>query len=175
MTNHRALGEACTAASPPPNETVQEWLAYAHPKVHQEWSSTAGLALIPLGRLFDAVRLSEHLVRSVAGVSGPATVNDWLGRSLNSGPVIHDPSGHRYYALVPSGTAPDWRVPAAACLGEGTYLGVPRTDLTEWEEHAWCSYWAVPLTRPGRLCRTTDVLALVMAGHDPADDDGDKP
>ncbi|WP_328871524.1 hypothetical protein OHT76_16150 [Streptomyces sp. NBC_00287] len=173
MTNSTVPNRPLASGSPPPTESVQEWLASAHPSpaiACQEWDNETRLALIPLGRLLDAVRLSEALIHSVAGVSDPSTVNGWLGWSFNRGPVIHDPERHRYYALVPPGTAQDWRAPAAACLGEGTYLGVPRTDLTELDERTRCSYWAVPMTRPGRLCKANDVLALVMAGHDPADD-----
>ncbi|MEV0170403.1 hypothetical protein AB0I00_04650 [Streptomyces sp. NPDC050803] len=170
MTNRTVPNGTFTS----PGETAQEWLASAHPSpstVHREWSSAARLALIPLGRLVDAVRLGEVLVHSVAGISDPATVNDWLGWSFNCGPVIHDPAGRRYYALAPPGTAREWQAPAAACLGEGTYLGVPRTDLTELDERTRCSYWAVPVTRRGWLCRASDVLTLVMAGHDPAEDE----
>ncbi|MBC2908312.1 hypothetical protein H4N64_43910, partial [Streptomyces sp. PSKA01] len=165
MTNSTTRSEALTPPNPLPAVGVEAWLASAHPSpaaVHREWDSETRLALIPLGKLFDAVRISESLVHSVAGVSEPATVADWLGWSFNGGPVIHDPAGRRYYALVPPGTAPDWRAPAAACLGDGTYLGVPRTDLTELEEHASASYWAVPLTRPRWLCRTADVLTFAM-------------
>ncbi|MDT9695378.1 hypothetical protein [Streptomyces sp. P17] len=139
--------------------------------MHREWDSEARLALIPLGRLFDAVRIAERLVHSVAGVSDPTAVNAWLGWSFNGRPVIHDPAGRRYYALVPPGTAPDWRAPAAACLGDGTYLGVPRTDLTELDEHASGSYWAVPMTRPGWLCSTSEVLTFVMVAGCLIDED----
>ncbi|MGV9455395.1 hypothetical protein ACWDRW_29870, partial [Streptomyces sp. NPDC003635] len=106
MTRSTVPNGTFPPASSPPATTVQGWLASAHPSpgaVHGEWGGTAGLALIPLGRRFDAVRLSEDLVRGVAGISDPPTVNDWLGWTFNSRPVIHDPSGSRYYALVPPG------------------------------------------------------------------------
>ncbi|MEV5314026.1 hypothetical protein [Streptomyces sp. NPDC052610] len=88
---------------------------------------------------------------------------DRLARRLRGGPVIHDPGFGRYYALVPPGTAQLWLAPPAECLGEGTYLGVPRADRTEPHEPT-PSYWAVPVHRPRRLCSAADVHALVAAG-----------
>ncbi|MFI9769581.1 hypothetical protein ACIHJG_22320 [Streptomyces sp. NPDC052415] len=141
--------------------------------VHRERDSDARLTLIPLGKLFDAVRISESLVHSAAEASDPSTVNAWLGSSFNSRPVIHDPAGRRYYALVPPGTARGWAAPTAACLGDGTYLGVPRADLTV-EAHTWRSDWAAPITRPGRLCKPADVLTfVVVAGGLTRDDDSE--
>jgi hypothetical protein len=96
----------------------------------------------------------------------PATV-----RPRWAAPVIHDPGLCRYYALVPSGTARRWCEPIAECLGEGTYLGVPRADRTELEEQTHASYWAVPMLRPGRLCAAADVRALVVAGGYPGEED----
>ncbi|CCK24743.1 hypothetical protein BN159_0364 [Streptomyces davaonensis JCM 4913] len=165
MTNSTARSGALTPPSPLPSGGVEAWIASAHSSpeaVYQEWDGECRLALIPLGKLFDAVRIPEHLVHGVAEVSDPSTVSGWLGWIFNGRPVIHDPAGRRYYALVPPGTARLWRAPAAACLGDGTYLGVPRTDVTGLEGHAWGSYWAVPVTRPGWLCRTSDVLTFVM-------------
>ncbi|MFI7020479.1 hypothetical protein [Streptomyces sp. NPDC050164] len=93
-----------------------------------------------------------------------STMSDQLALLLGDGPVIHDPGFRRYYALVPHGTAKTWGTPAAECLGEGTYPGVPRADQTESDVHTQASYWALPMTRPGHLCRPADVLALVMVG-----------
>ncbi|MFE6337275.1 hypothetical protein ACFVOK_29285 [Streptomyces sp. NPDC057798] len=136
-----------------------------------EWRDQ-GLALLPLGTLFSAVRLPGPLVRALAASVDPEDIDAFLGEALKGGPVIHGPEGRRYYALVPPGTTLDWRAPAAACLGDGTYLGVPRTDLTELEAHASGSYWAVPFTRPGWLCKTADVLALVTVAGGLAREDG---
>ncbi|EFL33230.1 predicted protein [Streptomyces viridochromogenes DSM 40736] len=130
-----------------------------------EWSSAAKLAVLPLGTAFEAVRLPERIVhRAVASVD-PYTVSDRLARCLAGAPVIRDPGFRRYYALVPPGTSQTWCEPAAQCLGEGTYLGVPRGDHTEFDEWTKASYWAVPMVRPGRLCTAADVLALAMTGR----------
>ncbi|WP_328876261.1 hypothetical protein OHT76_42795 [Streptomyces sp. NBC_00287] len=177
MTNHRALGGAWTAASPSPTGTVQEWLASAHPSPaapHREWSSAARLALIPLGRLFDAVRIPAAVAHHAFASHDVSVVARRLARHMQGGPVIHDPDGRRYYALVPPGTAKEWRAPAAQCLGEGTYLGVPRPDLTELDQGTLFSYWAVPVSRPGKLCQVSDVLTVAMVGGVLADEDGEE-
>ncbi|MFE6362994.1 hypothetical protein ACFVP3_23720 [Streptomyces sp. NPDC057806] len=139
--------------------------------MHREWDSEARLALIPLGRLFDAVRIPEAVAHHAFTTHDQAVVARQLARYMHGGPVIHDPAGRRYYALVPPGTADEWRAPAAACLGEGTYLGVPRPDLTELGQGTLCSYWAVPVNLPGKLCRVSGVLTVAMAGAVAADED----
>lgn len=154
--------------------TVEEWLASAHPSpdvARGEWISPAKLALIPLGRAFEAVRLPERIVHRAVACADPYGVSDRLARCLGGGPVIHDRGFRRYYALVPPGSARAWCEPTAECLTEGTYLGVPRVDRTELDEWTQASYWAVRVARPGHLCTAADVLALVMAGRGPTDED----
>lgn len=153
--------------------TVSEWLASAHPSpsaVRNEWSSTAQVALIPLGRTFDAVRLPDTIVHAAAESDEPCTIGACLAEYV-CGPVIHDPGGRRYYALVPPGTAPEWTAQDTKCLSQGTYLGVPRSDHTELNERTQGSYWSVPMTRPGHLCNPLNVLALVTIGRCFADKD----
>lgn len=154
--------------------STEEWLASAHPSpstVREEWGSIAQLALIPLGRSFEAVRIHEDIVHGFAGSDDPATVSARLAESLNSGPVIRDPGFHRYYALVPPGTAEVWRSPVAECITAGTYLGVPRADRVESNGGTRTSYWSVPMSRPNGLCTAADVLALVKVGHGLARED----
>ncbi|MGR4850427.1 hypothetical protein [Streptomyces sp. LARHCF252] len=158
----------------PPRGAVERWLASAHPAPSgacRDWDSVTNLALIPLGRTFEAVRISEDIVQRALGHDTPPFVRTCLAQYCNGGPVIHDPGFRRYYALVPPGSARTWREPAAECLGEGTYLGVPRADRIEPDERTRASYWAVPMTRPGRLCAVADVLALVAAGGCPGQED----
>lgn len=165
----------CTASGLQLASGVPVWLASAHSApavVHREWGGDAGLALIPLGRRFEAVRIPESVARHALDSGDQPGVTSGLARHLQGGPVIHDPGGQRYYALVPTGTALWWRAPAAKCLGEGTYLGVPRADLIEGDERTRCSYWAVPMAQPGELCRADDVLSLVMVGACLAEGDG---
>ncbi|MFC9932446.1 hypothetical protein [Streptomyces sp. NPDC127190] len=124
----------------------------------------AKLALIPLGVRFDAVRLPDAIVHAAAGSEEPAVVRARLTDYLAGGPVVHDPRGRRYYALVPPGTTAGWVSPVVECLGTGTYLGVPPIDFTAFDGRTLSSYWAVPVAFVGALCRPADVLALVMVG-----------
>jgi hypothetical protein len=164
-----------SSADPVSGGTVQEWLAAAHPSpstVRNEWSGVAQLALIPLGQSFEAVRIPEDIVHAVARSDEASTVNTWLAQRVD-GPVVHDPGCRRYYALVPPGTCEMWATRAAECLGEGTYLGVPRTDRTELDDHTRASYWSVPMSRPGALCKAATVLEVVALGSLLADDADD--
>lgn len=76
----------------------------------------------------------------------------------------------RYYALVPASmpvtwrqAADDWRVHDVACLGRGTFLGVPRLDVVEYERPN-VSYWAVPMPSAAMLCAPLVVARLIAAG-----------
>jgi len=165
-----------TRTSPPRAlqfETVEEWVASAHPSpsaVCDEWSSIATLALIPLGQSFEAIRIPDHIIHVAVMSDEPPIVGARLAQHLR-GPVIHDPGFRRYYALVPVGTSPEWTASDAECLSGGTYLGVPRSDHTEMDQHTRASYWAVPMTRPGHLCSPEVVRALVIVGRSPDDED----
>ncbi|SBT89529.1 hypothetical protein GA0115233_101022 [Streptomyces sp. DI166] len=174
MTNSTAPRRALTPPSPIPTVGVGAWIASAHTRpdsVHEAWNGEARIALIPLGRHFDAVRIPAEVAHLAFASHDQAVVERRLARHLRGGPVIHDPEGHRYYALVPPGTAQDWTAPGAECLGRDVYLGVPRPDLTEPDQVTRHSYWAVPVSRPGKLCRVRDVLVLATVGGCLADDE----
>ncbi|MFC4471754.1 hypothetical protein ACFPH6_45955 [Streptomyces xiangluensis] len=143
------------------------WLLSAHPepsRARAEWSQHGGMVLLPLGTLFSAVRIPERLVHAVADSEDPAAVDAFLAEALHGGPVICDPRGRRYYALVPASTAARWRQPEAECLGRETYLGVPRLDAVELSPQAWASYWSVPMPSPAELCSPEAVAQLVVLG-----------
>ncbi|MGW2865263.1 hypothetical protein [Streptomyces sp. NPDC001205] len=143
---------------------VSAWLAGSLNRPHnacQEWQESH-VAVLALGRRFSAVRLTEKLVYAVAAAEGTtaATATTVL-RTLN-GPVIHDPYGHRYYALVPSSPGSDLG-PYAKHLGLGHYVGVPRVgDCEPGGSHA--SYWAVPMRAPGDLCDPARLVRLIETG-----------
>jgi hypothetical protein len=144
------------------------WLLSAHPapgQARDEWSSESGLALLPLGTLFSAVRIPERLVHAAAGSEDPAVVDAFLAEALHGGPAICDPRGRRYYALVPASTAVKWRQPGAESLGRGTYLGVPRLDAVNRNAQAWSSYWSVPMPSAAELCTPAAVAQLVAVGN----------
>ncbi|MFD9863609.1 hypothetical protein [Streptomyces alboflavus] len=139
---------------------VSCWLAQAHPishQVHEEWLRH-GVALLPLGRHFDAIRVPAARIHAALGTDDPATVTADLADRLH-GPVIRDTrSGERpYYVLV--APAAEWDGDGAEeRLSAGTYLGVPRLGPL-----STAAAWAVPPKHAGDLCdpaRLRAVLAL---------------
>ncbi|MEU2975985.1 hypothetical protein ABZ678_02950 [Streptomyces hirsutus] len=153
--------------------TAEHWLKSAHRRPEaalQEWERT-GMALLPLGTRFSAVRLPSSLVFAVTGGDLPGShVDQMLEEVLEGGPVICDPGGWRYYALVPPSmpvtwhqAADEWRGDDVECLGRDCYLGVPRTDQTERGPAASASYWSVPMQSAGRLCAPLAVARLIAA------------
>lgn len=152
---------------------TEHWLlsAYAAPmrtRARTEWQNQ-GVALFPLGTLFSAVRIPGRLVQALAGKSRAAA--DELLDKVLEGPVICDPHGCRYYALVPAGmprtwrtAADDWRAWEIDCLGKDSYLGVPRLDATEFDPRSFASYWSVPMASAAALCAPLAVARLIAAG-----------
>lgn len=144
-------------------QAVREWLQAGLPEPEmaaQAWSSRGGVALLPLGMRFAAVRIPERLVYAAAGSTEPVVVSEYLAQLLDDGPVICDPQHGRYYALVPGSTYVRWHHPEADCLGRPWFLGVPRVDTVE--PDAWASYWAVPMPSAGVLCDPYLVAQLVV-------------
>ncbi|WP_051855483.1 hypothetical protein [Streptomyces sp. NRRL B-1347] len=163
------MGES-TSPAPAPNSAPQTqnpsngqefraivcWLAEAEPRPRTVWAAweTHGVALLPLGRRFDAIRVPAEHVHDAVGSDGPETVATAL-RARCDGPVIRDfrSSLGPYYALIPPGT--DWDGPAER-LTTGTYLGVPRPGHT-----TALSRWVVLPQHPGALCDTRCVRTLL--------------
>lgn len=153
---------------------VEHWLLSAHgapEQARREWTAS-GVALLPLGTLFAAVRLPARVVHAATGRTEHAEVDQALAEALDGGPVICDPDGRRYYALVPASTPARWREaargwtgPGVECLGRGTYLGVPRPQAEEFAPERWASYWSVPMASLGELCAPELVAHLVLAGR----------
>lgn len=123
-----------------------------------------GIALLRCGTLFTAVRIPARLVHAAASSEDPSTVDAFLTEALHGGPVICDPRGRHYYALVPASTASRWRHPAAECLGRDTYLGVPRLDAAGLDSRTWASYWSVPMSSAAELCSPEAVSQIVVLG-----------
>ncbi|MFD5700639.1 hypothetical protein [Streptomyces lasiicapitis] len=141
----------------PDRGAIADWLARAHPAPRQamsEWSNH-GIALLPLGERFDAIRVPGRLVHAAVGSDQAEVVEqalaDWL-----CGPVIRDTrtGSGCYYVLV----APDavWEGPGDR-LRTGTYLAVPRIG----KKVSPVTYWAVPPQRRGQLCDPAHLAALL--------------
>lgn len=152
---------------------AEHWLASAHPRpaqARQEWTRD-GVALLPLGTLLSAVRLPGELVLAVAGCRAPSPhVDEFLAEVLDGGPVICDPRGLRYYALVPASmprtwhmAAEEWRADDVDCLGRHCHLGVPRLDRTELDPDTYGPYWSVPMASAAALCAPLNVARLIAA------------
>ncbi|GHE72778.1 hypothetical protein GCM10018785_46220 [Streptomyces longispororuber] len=135
---------------------IGDWLARADPDPDNVWAQWRqhGVALIPLGRRFDAVRVSAERVHAAVGSDQVRAVADVLGAWL-AGPVLRDlrSSLGPYYVLIAPGAAWDG---VEERLSTDTYLGVPRpghpTVLTR---------WIVEPRTPGRLCDARHLRALL--------------
>ncbi len=127
---------------------AREWLALADtdPEHAYTWwdSNPDGYAIMPLGRLFDAVELSTVLAASV------------LGRPGTEGPALRDDLTGLVYVLVPPSTAETWPHNLGLCLGSLRYLRVPA--VTRCTQPGL--YWVTPPDGSGRL---TDPAVLVTA------------
>ncbi|WJV51820.1 hypothetical protein [Streptomyces flavofungini] len=149
--------ESSAREQSPDHGAIADWFAHAHPVARQavsEWADH-GVALLPLGERFDAIRVPGRLVHAALGSDQADVVDqalaDWL-----YGPVICDTrtGSGCYYVLV----APDaaWRGPADR-LRSGTYLAVPRIG----KRVSPVTYWAVPPSRRGHLCDPAHLTALL--------------
>ncbi len=153
---------------------TEHWLSAAHitspAEARREWRNT-GSALLRLGGLLSAVRIPLRLALAPVGFDRPSReADEFLTFALEDGPVICDPAGRRYYALVPASMPTTWHVAAAEwredeveCLGRDVFLGVPRLDRTSPRPGSVDSYWSVPMTM-GSLCAPLAVARLIAAG-----------
>ncbi|MFI6348113.1 hypothetical protein [Streptomyces sp. NPDC050560] len=144
-----------------------DWLASAHPQpteVHQAWERPGGLAALPCGVVFTAVRLPALIVHAAVGTADPNAVRARLGERLG-GPVLHDPSRARYYPLVPTDTAKSWHntVAYVRCLEPEHHMNTPAPTVTQ--PSGQTPYWIVPPMEPERLCAPEAVRALTRHGQ----------
>ncbi|MEU0742541.1 hypothetical protein [Streptomyces sp. NPDC006134] len=147
------------------DRAIAEWLARTHPapeNVWREWD-TQGVALLPLGERFAAVRLPGGIVHAAVDSEDRDRVAAALGERLG-GSIIHDRrvAGGTYYALIQAHAGLVWAYgDAAVCLGHGTYLGVPRID----RQQPPGTYWVVPPRYEGDLCAPRAIVDLVETGR----------
>ncbi|MFI1723958.1 hypothetical protein [Streptomyces sp. NPDC020489] len=156
---------------------IEHWLLSTLPgpgrdRARMEWREL-GVAMLPLGGLFSAVRLPGRLVQALAATAAPAAVDAFLADALDDGPVICDQhGGSRYYALVP-GSVPrtwrqaceEWRAQDVDVLGRETILGVPAINAVDPTAPELASYWSVPMPSAAMLCRPLLVARLIAAGQ----------
>ncbi|MEI5100279.1 hypothetical protein RB200_19345 [Streptomyces sp. PmtG] len=148
--------------TPVTSTAVAAWFAEADPdpgRVWKEWGER-GVALLPLGRRFDAIRVPAERVHAAVGSEDAKVVAEGL-RTWLEGPVIRDLRSNfgPYYVLV----APDadWDGPEER-LSSDTYLGVPRPGHI-----SLLTCWVVPLLAPGALCDPVHLRTLLALANPP--------
>lgn len=156
--------------SPMDSKAIARWLAKAHrdPRIAAaEWRDQ-GLAMLPLGVRYSAVRIPDDAVATVSGYRERAQWDAYLCDAIG-GPLFCDPRGHRYYALVSCRTAgawqhlsERWRTIGVELLGEGWTVGVPSPFGTP-DPEGRRSYWAAPAPSAGLFCPPLAVLQLIDA------------
>lgn len=144
---------------------IAEWLTWEHPVPAQVWTewTTHGVALLPLGKRFAAVRMPMDVVHAALDTEQSTQVALPLGQLL-CGPVVYDRRvvGVTYYALIQWNPDLVWaHDEVAPCLGRGIYLGVPRID----RRRPPGTYWVVAPRYAGNLCAPQAVASLIETGR----------
>lgn len=156
--------------SPKDPRAIAAWISRAHrdPQAAMAQWRDMGLAMMPLGVRFSAVRVPDEAVATVTGYTKRQEWDEYL-RDVVGGPTICDPRGHRYYILIARKTAEawsylaeSWRTIGVGILGEGAIVGVP-SPLREPDPEGRLSYWAAPALQAGMLCPPLPVLQLIDA------------
>lgn len=121
--------------------TPVEWLSQADPQPEHAYNwwlqHPDEIAMIPAGKLFDAVKTGIALGQAIYAALPPS-----------AGPVFTDRDNGTTYFLVPPGTADTWPADCdATCLGRDAWLWVPVPTRTQ-RNH---SYWETPPDGTGVL------------------------
>jgi hypothetical protein len=147
------------------DRAIGEWLLRVHPNPEQartEWS-IQGVALLPLGIRFAAVRMPAEVVHAAVDSCDRDQVACAVGQLLG-GSIIYDrrATGGTYYALIQAHAGLVWAYEdIATCLGRDTYLGVPRLD----QQQPPGTYWVVPPRYEGDLCAPRSIVSLMKRGR----------
>lgn len=108
--------------------TATEWLAQADEDPEHAlawWRDTPDHeALMPCGRIFDAIRVYEEHAAAALGILGSA-------RETRP-PAWTDAADRQTYFLVPPGAAQTWSCPGTAPLGDATWVWVPAPTSPAW-------------------------------------------
>jgi hypothetical protein len=170
---HVVAPEATLVTTAERRLAIEHWLlagSQNRDRTRMEWQEH-GVAMLPLGARFSAIRLPGRLVYALAGTDARADADAFLEQALD-GPVICDQHHPRYYALVSASVpvtwrqaAGEWRTVDVDCLGRGTILGVPRVDAVGSNSGPYASYWSVPMPSAGILCAPLQVARLIAAAQ----------
>ncbi|WP_307671764.1 hypothetical protein [Streptomyces sp. V4I2] len=129
-------------------------------QAYTEWADQS-VALLPLGRRFNAIRIPGILIHAATHThtDAPELLAQAVRNALD-GPVIHDhlSTGATYYALIPHSRGLPWLgTHDTPLLGPGTYLGIPALEHTTPPG----TYWLIPPRHRGDLCAPDAVLQLI--------------
>lgn len=145
---------------------IMTWLSRAHPvpaQAYAEWSN-CGVALLPCGKQFAAVRVPSPLMHEAVGSENADEVKAAL-QTMLSGPVLIDYRGTGagvYFVLVQWHAGLVWEPDdEAPCLTTDTYLGVPLITRTEPPG----PHWVIPPSFDGHLCQPRLVRELIARGR----------
>lgn len=126
-----------------PPRAISEWLTRTHPAPEQaqkEWA-TQGVALLPLGERFAAVRMASDIVHAAVRSGNPDQVALALSELLR-GAVICDRrvAGGTYYALIEGHAGLVWAYDdIATCLGAAPiWEWRASTGSSRQERTGWC-------------------------------------
>ncbi|MFE3378681.1 hypothetical protein [Streptomyces anulatus] len=128
-----------------------------------QWAAGRGVAVLPCGKVFSAVRVPTRFVQAAARATDPVGEDAYLAAVLMGGPVICDRYAGWHYALVPPSDGARWDVAETLWLGPGAVVGVPRPDITS--DSGERIYWSVPVSSPGDLCAPPAVSQIVALGQ----------
>lgn len=140
---------------------ISEWLVRAHPSPDQarrEWDAQ-GVALLPCGRQFAAVRIPATLVHAALGTDAPEAVAESLAFDLG-GAVIHDGTiTGPYYALIQWHAGVVWD-----CADDTRCLATPDHYLCvpHWSRRQPPGpHWVVAPRYEGDVCRPQTVRLFI--------------
>ncbi|MCX5409878.1 hypothetical protein OHA37_39305 [Streptomyces sp. NBC_00335] len=122
------------------------WAARSHlhpAQVWREWDDVLGVALLPAGRLWDAVALPYRQLQAVAQDLAPYGL-------LEDSAILADLAVDRCYLFTPVGTAARWDVPGTTALGEGWWLVASKPGGRQRRTGTWVQEpgWQTALTDP---------------------------
>ncbi|MGW1071658.1 hypothetical protein [Streptomyces sp. NPDC002537] len=143
--------------------TAAKWLSQVLLVPTKGWWLRGDPAHVLTGVLFDAVEIPAEVIHAQAGSGDRGAVERAFRKAAITSAVIAEPSHGWYYALVPPGTAREWR-PPLECLGPSHSIAVPPPHRTGPPGIHWL---LTPPDSAASLCDPEDVRRAteITGGH----------
>lgn len=128
------------------------WAARCHldpAQVWREWDDVLGVALLPAGRLWDAVAMPYQRMQAIARDLAPYGL-------LDESAILADLAVGRCYLFTPVGTAAVWDVPGTTALGDSWWLVASKPGGHQRRTGTW-------VQEPDRRTPLTDPVVLRAA------------